>query len=58
MGGEQRSKEKARLRKGVMVLTATPGRLLDHLQNTESFRTTELKWLIMDEVRPIALRSQ
>lgn len=49
MGGEQRSREKARLRKGVMVLVATPGRLLDHLQNTESFRTTELKWLIMDE---------
>jgi ATP-dependent RNA helicase DDX31/DBP7 len=53
MGGEQRTKEKARLRKGVMVLTATPGRLLDHLQNTESFRTTELKWLVMDEVNMI-----
>eukprot|EP00873_Tetraselmis_striata_P001678 jgi/Tetstr1/421942/TSEL_012841.t1 len=49
MGGEQRQREKARLRKGVMILIATPGRLLDHLQNTESFRTSELKWLIMDE---------
>lgn len=53
MGGEQRQREKARLRKGVMILIATPGRLLDHLQNTESFRTSELKWLIMDEV-PLA----
>lgn len=51
MGGESRQREKARLRKGVMILIATPGRLLDHLQNTESFRTSELKWLIMDEVR-------
>ena len=34
-GGENRAKEKARLRKGVTVLLATPGRLLDHLQNTK-----------------------
>ena len=34
-GGENRAKEKARLRKGVTVLVATPGRLLDHLQNTQ-----------------------
>ena len=31
-GGENRGKEKARLRRGVSVLAATPGRLLDHLQ--------------------------
>lgn len=31
-GGENRDKEKARLRKGVNILVATPGRLLDHLQ--------------------------
>lgn len=37
-GGEHRGKEKARLRKGVTVLVATPGRLLDHLQNTQAFR--------------------
>ena len=48
-GGENRAKEKARLRKGVTVLVATPGRLLDHLQNTAAFRTEELRWLVLDE---------
>ena len=32
IGGEHRGHEKARLRKGVTLLVATPGRLLDHLQ--------------------------
>jgi ATP-dependent RNA helicase DDX31/DBP7 len=32
IGGEHRGHEKARLRKGVTILVATPGRLLDHLQ--------------------------
>ncbi|KAL4537162.1 hypothetical protein Ndes2526B_g04926 [Nannochloris sp. 'desiccata'] len=48
-GGENRAKEKARLRKGVSVLVTTPGRLLDHLQNTESFKIDTLKWLVLDE---------
>jgi len=48
-GGENRAKEKARLRKGVSVLVTTPGRLLDHLQNTESFKIDKLKWLVLDE---------
>ena len=48
-GGENKNKEKSRLRKGVHVLVAPPGRLLDHLQNTSSFQTHELKWLILDE---------
>ena len=48
-GGENKNKEKARLRKGVHVLVATPGRLLDHLQNTTAFQTSELKWLVLDE---------
>lgn len=48
-GGENRDKEKARLRKGVTVLVATPGRLLDHLANTAAFRTAELRWLVLDE---------
>lgn len=49
MGGENRSKEKARLRKGITILVATPGRLLDHLKNTSSFLHTNLRWLIFDE---------
>jgi len=48
-GGENRAKEKARLRKGINVLIATPGRLLDHLTNTASFRISDLEYLILDE---------
>ncbi|XP_043722680.1 DEAD-box ATP-dependent RNA helicase 17 [Telopea speciosissima] len=49
MGGENRSKEKARLRKGISILIATPGRLLDHLKNTSSFLYTNLRWIVFDE---------
>ncbi|KAF6173815.1 hypothetical protein GIB67_003816 [Kingdonia uniflora] len=49
MGGESRSKEKARLRKGISILVATPGRLLDHLKKTASFMHTNLRWIIFDE---------
>ena len=49
VGGENKQKEKARLRKGVVLLVATPGRLLDHLRNTESFKAEFLKWLVLDE---------
>ena len=48
-GGEKRKSEKARLRRGVTVLVATPGRLCDHLRSTEAFRTAELGWLVLDE---------
>ena len=48
-GGESRSNEKARLRRGVTVLVATPGRLLDHLENTASFRSHALRWVVLDE---------
>lgn len=49
VGGENRHHEKQRLRKGVVVLVATPGRLLDHLSLTESFVVSHLQWLILDE---------
>ncbi|KAL1558414.1 DEAD-box ATP-dependent RNA helicase 17 [Salvia divinorum] len=49
MGGENRGKEKARLRKGVTILVATAGRLLDHLKNTSSFVHKNLRWIIFDE---------
>ena len=35
--------------KGVNMLIATPGRLLDHLQNTKGFVFKNLKALIIDE---------
>jgi ATP-dependent RNA helicase DDX31/DBP7 len=49
MGGEKKKSEKARLRKGVSMLVATPGRLLDHLQHTEAFEVSRLEFLVLDE---------
>merc|ERR1719265_2174407 len=37
MGGANRRQEAERLAKGVNVIVATPGRLLDHMQNTKGF---------------------
>ncbi|WVZ55920.1 hypothetical protein U9M48_006520 [Paspalum notatum var. saurae] len=53
MGGENRAKEKARLRKGISILIATPGRLLDHLQHTASFIYSNLRWIVFDEADSI-----
>jgi ATP-dependent RNA helicase DDX31/DBP7 len=49
MGGEDVQKEKARIRKGLTVIIATPGRLLYHLQNTQSMNFSHLSYLIIDE---------
>ncbi|GET89648.1 dead-box helicase-like protein [Leishmania tarentolae] len=48
-GGENRHKEKARLRKGLPILVTTPGRLLDHLKTTASFTVAHAQTVIMDE---------
>ena len=34
---------------GINILVATPGRLLDHLQNTSNFMVKNLQCLIIDE---------
>lgn len=49
MGGANRRAEADKLSKGVNLLIATPGRLLDHLQNTPGFVFKNLKTLIIDE---------
>ncbi|KAI9223172.1 P-loop containing nucleoside triphosphate hydrolase protein [Blastocladiella britannica] len=49
MGGANRKAEAEKLAKGVNLLIATPGRLLDHLQNTKGFIVKNLKTLIIDE---------
>lgn len=51
MGGEKKKSEKARLRKGINVLVATPGRLLDHLKTTETLQNQlpALEYLVFDE---------
>ncbi|CAH0480851.1 unnamed protein product [Peronospora belbahrii] len=49
VGGEKKKSEKARLRKGITILIATPGRLADHLVNTQSFNYSRLQFLVLDE---------
>lgn len=36
------------MKKGMTILVATPGRLLDHIKNTQAMKT-DLKWLVLDE---------
>ncbi|KAF2166022.1 hypothetical protein M409DRAFT_66916 [Zasmidium cellare ATCC 36951] len=48
-GGEKKKSEKARLRKGLNILVATPGRLADHLNNTETLDVSMVRWLVLDE---------
>ncbi|KAM9448009.1 ATP-dependent RNA helicase DDX18-like [Salvelinus alpinus] len=49
MGGSNRTAEAQRLANGVNIIVATPGRLLDHLQNTAGFMYKNLQCLIIDE---------
>ncbi|KIW01878.1 uncharacterized protein PV09_06726 [Verruconis gallopava] len=49
VGGEKKQSEKARLRKGVNILVATPGRLADHLDHTEALDVSKVRWLVLDE---------
>ncbi|PWA42774.1 P-loop containing nucleoside triphosphate hydrolases superfamily protein [Artemisia annua] len=49
IGGAGRKTEAERLVKGVNILVATPGRLLDHLQNTKGFIYKNLKCFVIDE---------
>ncbi|XKL68989.1 hypothetical protein PGB90_006758 [Kerria lacca] len=49
IGGANRQAEAQKLSKGINFLVATPGRLLDHLQNTPDFLYKNLQCLIIDE---------
>ncbi|EAY12202.1 DEAD/DEAH box helicase family protein [Trichomonas vaginalis G3] len=49
LGGEKVQSEKKRLRKGINLLIATPGRLLYHLQNSQNLYVNNLKFLVLDE---------
>ena len=53
IGGGYRKKEAKKLNAGVNLLIATPGRLLDHLNNTEGFKYNNLCMLIIDEADAI-----
>eukprot|EP00435_Cladocopium_sp_Y103_P027856 s635_g6.t2 len=48
-GGEKPKSEKARLRKGLVLLCATPGRLSYHLEHTATFIVRNIKCLVLDE---------
>jgi len=49
VGGMNRRPEAEKLGKGVNILVATPGRLLDHMQNTKGFVYHNLVNLTIDE---------
>ncbi|XP_076655057.1 putative ATP-dependent RNA helicase pitchoune [Halictus rubicundus] len=49
MGGANRQTEAQKLSKGVNIVVATPGRLLDHLQNTPDFLFKNLQCVVIDE---------
>ncbi|RXW17900.1 hypothetical protein EST38_g7956 [Candolleomyces aberdarensis] len=49
IGGANLKAEQDKLAKGVNLLVATPGRLLDHLQNAKGFVYRNLKALVIDE---------
>ena len=49
IGGANRRAEAEKLGKGINLLVATPGRLLDHLQNTQGFVFKNLRALVIDE---------
>ena len=49
IGGEKKKSEKARIRKGLNILVATPGRLADHLDNTKVLDVSNVSWLVLDE---------
>lgn len=53
IGGAKRNTEAQQLLKGVNLLVATPGRLLDHLENTKGFIFHNLQMLIIDEADAI-----
>ncbi|PJF19823.1 Dbp7p [Paramicrosporidium saccamoebae] len=50
-GGDRRKSEKERLRKGVHIVVGTPGRLVDHLNNTERWakQISACRWVVFDE---------
>lgn len=52
IGGERKKSEKARLRKGANFIIGTPGRVLDHLQNTKVIKeqlAPSLRYVVLDE---------
>ena len=53
IGGMDKKEEATKLAKGINIVVATPGRLLDHMKNTEKFTFEQLKCLVIDEADKI-----
>ena len=49
VGGVDSASQSIALARNPHIVTATPGRLVDHLTNTKGFHLRKLKYLIMDE---------
>uniref|UniRef100_A0A2K5D4W7 ATP-dependent RNA helicase n=1 Tax=Aotus nancymaae TaxID=37293 RepID=A0A2K5D4W7_AOTNA len=49
MGGSNRYAEAQKLDNGINIIVATPGPLLDHMQNTPGFMYKNLQCLVIDE---------
>uniref|UniRef100_H2YP16 ATP-dependent RNA helicase n=1 Tax=Ciona savignyi TaxID=51511 RepID=H2YP16_CIOSA len=49
VGGQKRKSEKARLRKGSNIIISTPGRFIDHIENTHCLSLAGVKWIVFDE---------
>ncbi|XP_043281839.1 probable ATP-dependent RNA helicase DDX47 [Venturia canescens] len=49
VGGMDMMSQSLQLAKKPHILIATPGRLVDHLENTKGFNLRSLKYLVMDE---------
>jgi ATP-dependent RNA helicase DDX18/HAS1 len=49
MGGANRKTETEKIKSGIVIVAATPGRLLDHLKLTKGFKINNLQILILDE---------
>ena len=49
IGGMKKKSEKDRIRRGLNILVATPGRLCDHLDTTMALDLSKVDYLIFDE---------
>lgn len=49
IGGSNKKEEAIKINRGVNIIIATPGWLLDHLMNTEALKLDNLKLLVIDE---------
>lgn len=49
VGGVDMTSQAIALARNPHIVVATPGRLLDHLQNTKGFHLRQIKYLVMDE---------